>query len=134
MTNEAVKVELYGANNDGNPIRYTCASGTAIAKGTLLKFSGDNTVAAHDGEGNVIAGIAAMDKANNDYSTTISVWTDGTFEMAGSGILLGGPVGPGMDANTVSGVLESGSGAQVIGYAREAFGATRGTANVRVKL
>ena len=32
MANEWVKVELYGANNDGTPVRYTIADATAVQK------------------------------------------------------------------------------------------------------
>jgi len=137
MVYEAVKVELFGPNNDGNPIRYTCASGTAIAKGTLLKFSGDNTVAAQTAVTDMIAGIAAHDKSGSDYSTTISAWTDGVFEMKCSGaVTLGNWVGPGGTANTISGAaidLNVASGANIFGYAREA-GSADETINVRVKL
>ena len=33
---ELVPVELYGANNDGEPRRYTIADGVTVSKGTLL--------------------------------------------------------------------------------------------------
>ena len=69
MANEAVILEL---NEYSNPLQYTCAAGTSISKGTLLKLSGDNTVAASSST-DVYAGVAAMDKDGSDSSTKISV-------------------------------------------------------------
>jgi len=75
MANEAVKVEL--TNQDGFQRTFTCASDAAITKGTLLKFSGDRLAAKSDADLDPIAGIAAMSKQADDYSTKISVWTNG---------------------------------------------------------
>jgi hypothetical protein len=78
MTAEAVIIELF---NGGRPIRYTCAEATGIAKGALLQISGDRTVSAHSGVDQPIAGIAAFEKVASDGSTTISVYTDGIFDL-----------------------------------------------------
>jgi hypothetical protein len=137
MVYEWVKVELYGQNNDGNPIRYTCASGTAIAKGTLLALSDPRTVAAQTTNAQVCAGVAAMDKAANDNSTSIAVWTDGIFEARASGgaIAVGASITSGLGTNCVSGVaLTTVSGAQIIGYALEAADAGGEVINVRLRL
>ena len=134
MVYEATKIFLFGANNDGNPITYTCASGTAIAKGTLLQLSDPMTVSAHSGVAQPIAGIAAMDKANNDYSTTISVWTDGIFDMKASGAtLIGQGVTAGATGNTISGAIATASGAYTFGYCLEALGANE-TGRVKLTL
>ena len=82
MANEAVIIELLG--NGGDPVRYTCASGTKIAKGTILELTDPRTVAANNGVDKV-AGIAAHDKAADDYSTTISAYTNGIFDLTGAG-------------------------------------------------
>ena len=78
MGDEAILIELFG---DGRPIRYTCADGTPIPKGTLLTISGAKTVVSHSNADQAIAGIAAHEKVANDGATTISVYTDGIFDM-----------------------------------------------------
>jgi len=136
MAKEAVKVEL--TNTTGFPRRFTCASGTAITLGSLLKFATPRTAALSDGTADPIAGIASMDKEGDDYSATISVWTDGIFEMYASGAITAGqPVMSAADANfpnhvkkALSAVQSPASGAAVIGYALanisdEAAGAVR---------
>ena len=78
MASEAVIIEL--GSRFGEPRSYTCASGTAIAKGTLLKLSTPNTVAATSST-DLFAGIAAMDKSATDYTTKISAYTAGDFDL-----------------------------------------------------
>jgi len=78
MANEAVIIELF---NKGRPIRYKCADGATIEKGTLLQISGDRTVSAHSAADQPIAGIAAHEKLINDGQTTIAVYTDGIFDL-----------------------------------------------------
>jgi len=78
MANEATIIELF---NGGKPIRYTCADGATIAKGTLLQLSADKTVSAHSAADQPIAGIAAAEKVANDGATTIAVYTDGIFNI-----------------------------------------------------
>jgi hypothetical protein len=90
MALEITKVELFGENRDGNPLSYTCASGTAIAKGTLLTITDPRTVTANSASGAQCAGIAAMDKSGSDFSTKIAVWTDGIFEGYASGAITAG--------------------------------------------
>ena len=80
MANEAVIVELLG--DAGNPVRYTIADSGAIAKGTLLKLSGDRTVIASTGIGPMVcAGIAASEKVANDGQTTLGAYTYGIFDL-----------------------------------------------------
>lgn len=78
------KVELYGSNSDGNPVRYTVADGTTISKGILLKFADPRTASAAVAKGDLFAGISAMDKEADDGATAITVWTNGIFEMQAS--------------------------------------------------
>ena len=80
MANEAVIIELLGYNR-GCPINYTCADGTGIAKGTLMELTGDKTVSANTNDNAPIVGIAAAEKVASDGSTTISVWTNGIFDI-----------------------------------------------------
>jgi len=138
MTNEAVKVELYGQNNDGDPRRYTCASGVAIAKNTLLSLADPRTAAKATTAGSAIAGISSMAKSATDYSTSISAWTNGIFELKASGaITVGFPVISAADAtnaqNTVMSATNGASGAMVIGYALETA-SDADTINVRLAL
>ena len=137
MANEWTKVELYGANNDGDPRRYTVASGTAIAKGTLLAMTDARTAIAHSGIDQPIAGVAAMAKSATDLSTSISAWTNGVFEVTSSGaITVGRGVVSGVTANQVrqAGVNSTAaSGAVVMGYVLET-GEEAEVINVRLKL
>lgn len=141
MVNELTVVELYGANNDGDKRRYTCASGTAITKGTLLTLTDNRTAIAASGtSGALCAGIAAMDKANNDNSTSISAWTNGIFKaVASQAIVVGNPLKVISNADNLNTVgssatpLHSASGAAVIGYALETAG-TGTTFEMRLRL
>jgi hypothetical protein len=78
MAAEAIIIELF---NGGRPIRYTCADVTGILKGTLLYIQADRTVRAHSAIDQPIAGIAAHEKVSSDGATTISVYTDGIFDL-----------------------------------------------------
>ena len=95
MANEASIIQLLG--NGGDPVEYTVADGTGIAKGTIMKFSSDpRTIAASSADGDFIAGIAASEKVASDGSTTLAVYTNGIFDIActastGSAVL-GAPV------------------------------------------
>jgi hypothetical protein len=135
MANEAVKVEL--TNSTGFQRRFTVADSAGIAKGSLLKLTDPRTAAQSDGTGDPIAGIAAMEKVAYDGSTSISVYTDGIFEMLASGaIILGQPVKSAANvANSVMAAYASSaaSGAQVIGYCMETA-ADGETVNIRVRL
>lgn len=62
------------------PIPFTCANGTGIAKGAILKLTDPMTVALADGDQDYVAGIAAEEKIANDGKTKIAVWIDGVFK------------------------------------------------------
>ena len=138
MANEWAKVELYGANNDGCPRRFTIADGVSVSKGQTLVLS-DPRTAAGGGAGlfDPCAGVAAMEKEANDGSTSISVWTDGVFEAVASGAIAVGQAIMFADLNRVKAVNLSASGAQmgaqVCGYALEAADNAE-TINVRLRL
>lgn len=134
MAFEATKVEL--TNETGFPRSYTCASGTAITKGSLLNLSDPRTAAQSATEGEPLAGIASMDKSATDQSTRITAWTDGVFEMYASGAIVAGR--PVMSAgstgtNHVKLAPTTASGAAILGYAEETA-ADDEVINVRVRL
>lgn len=133
MANEAVIITLLG--NGGDPVNFTVADGTGIAKGTLMKISGDNTAAAATADGDLLVGIAAAEKVASDGSTTLAVYTNGIFDMTVDGAntaTLGYPLKCD-GANLVSDADEAGAhgSSEVIGYALEA-GAVNEVIAVRV--
>lgn len=136
MANEAVIVELLG--NGGDPIRYTVADGTGIAKGTLLKISSDpRTAAANSADGDFCAGVAAAEKVASDGTTTLAAYTNGIFDLTvatGSSVTLGAPVKM-VTANTVADADDStiANASEVLGYSLETGSATE-VVQVRVRL
>ena len=134
MTYEATKIELYGANNDGNPIDYTY-SGTEMAlKGTLVVISGCTngqrivSRALTHLEGAPIAGILSADASGLyvlgvDFPR-VGVWTQGVFQMRCSGLCTAGaPIASVSEVGSANWVMVSPSvttasgGAVVFGYA-----------------
>ena len=105
MANEAVVVELLG--DQGDVIEYTVASGTTIAKCTLLQLADERTASASDGE-NVFAGIASTEKDGSDYSTTLGAYTYGVFDLVSA------------DDTISVGAIVSLSGANLVKTATEA--------------
>lgn len=89
MANEAVCIEPYTLTT-----RYTVATGTAIAKGTILKLSADPNTAIASSGADVFAGIALDTKTATDNVSEISAALDGTWDIvaAGSAITLGSMV------------------------------------------
>jgi hypothetical protein len=132
MANEAVIIELLG--NGGDPVRYTCANGTGIAKGTLLQLADPRTASATSADGDKFIGIAAHEKVANDGSTSIAVYTNGIFGLKDSG----GGVNAGTrvkvnGANLIATADEAGANgeSEVVGLVLTNAGAG-GTAVVRV--
>ena len=123
MSNEITKVELFGQNNDGNPMSYTIASNALITKGTLMDLADPRTTHAATTIMEPIAGIAAMGK-DYDHSTRISVWTNGVFESVASGaITAGNYIMSASDANypntLAMAAVTVASGAAIVGVALE---------------
>lgn len=108
-------IELTG-NPRGRPIRYTCADGAGIAKGTLLKITDPRTTAAQTATADAFAGIAAEEKVASDGKTTIGVYTKGIFSIqSGAAIAVGATLIPATEANKVitadaAGILKSAVG------------------------
>lgn len=62
------------------PIPFTCADGTGIEKGSILKLADPMTVSLTTGDTDAVAGIAAEEKIANDGKTQIAVYTRGIFK------------------------------------------------------
>ena len=134
MTNELTKVELYGANNDGTPVRYAVANGISISKGDLLTLLDDRAASsATTAWGAPFAGVASEEHTSGQGVTSVSAWTNGIFEAVASGAIeVGGPVRA-ADVNKVMAAENIASGAKTLGYALETV--TDGeTINVRLRL
>jgi hypothetical protein len=130
-----VKVELYGANNDGSPRRYTIADATAVSKGTLLALSTPRTATVAAAASVTYAGVASEEHPASAGITSIAAWTDGIFRaVASDAVVAGQPVTGGATDQIYKGqagtVL---SGAALLGYAMEDIAAA-GTGAIRLKL
>ena len=127
------KVEL--TNSTGFPRRYTVASGVAINKGTLLGLQDPRTASGSVTVLMPCAGVANMDKEADDYSTSITAWTDGIFKCECSGAIAAGEpvlIGGADQIIAASGGTVA-SGAQIIGYALET-GADNETIQFRLRI
>lgn len=62
------------------PVFFTCADGTGIPKGSVLKLTDPNTVVITAGDTDPVAGIAAEEKIASDGKKTIAVYQRGTFK------------------------------------------------------
>jgi len=83
---------------DAKPLvsrRFTCATSTAIPKGTFLKLSADQTASASTGTGDVFVGFAHAD-VNNSTDTAFNTETNVTadkgqvYELVASGSITRG--------------------------------------------
>ena len=139
MANEWTKVELYGANNDGTPRRYTIANATSVSKGQLLSLIDPRTVGGGAASAAAVAGVASEDHLANQGITSISVWTDGIFEAVaydaigvGAGIMAAGG-GNKVLALDVASAASIQFGTGCFGYSLEAAEAAE-TVNVRLQV
>lgn len=62
------------------PIPFTCADGTGIEKGAILKIADPFTVSLTAGDTDAIVGIAAEEKIANDGKVKIGVYISGIFK------------------------------------------------------
>lgn len=77
------------------PVSFTCANGTGIEKGTLLKLTDPNTAIIHSAVNDPIAGIAYTEKIANDGNTCVAVLTgpgDELIATASGSITAGDPL------------------------------------------
>ena len=81
MANEvATIITLLG--NQGDPVEFTVATGTAIPKGTLMQLSGTpQTASASSADGEFFCGIAATEKTATDGVTKMACITHCVAEM-----------------------------------------------------
>jgi hypothetical protein len=72
------------------PIPFTVADNTGIEKGAILKLTDPMTASLADGDGDIIAGIAAEEKIADDGKTKLGVYRRGIFKvLAGTAITVG---------------------------------------------
>lgn len=72
------------------PIMFTCADGTGIEKGALLKMTDPMTAALSAASDDVMAGIAAEEKIASDGKTKIAVYRRGIFKVEANGNITAG--------------------------------------------
>lgn len=108
MANEAV------LRNRGvaHPVDFIVADGAGIEKGTILELTDPRTGAANDGNGDVIAGVAAREKIASDGRTRLAAFTPGCGAIFDMTVASGASVTVGNYVST--------SGANVIKNATEA--------------
>jgi len=133
MADEAVVMTLYG--NNGDRMEFDCATGTAIAKGAVMKLTDPNTVIINSGAGDVVAGIAAFEKTATDGKAKMTVITNCDAKMvvcAGQTTTAGQGVRISATVNQIQGytTLDNEAGIQ-LGKAKET-GAAGETVLVRV--
>lgn len=116
------KVELYGDNNDGAPIRYTIVDGVAVSKGWAGALRDPRTASAAVVADVLFTGIFSEEVISGDNPGAVSVYTQGIFEGYASGAIgLGAPVTFVKD-NYISAAVGAASGATVIGHCLETAG------------
>ena len=116
MANECVLITMVD-----NPIGFAVANATGITKGTVLKISGSNTVAASNAVDDLIGGIAFADKIASDGVTQLAVYRNGRFKatISGSNVAVGDALGTSLTANMLKLANLNLSGSRIIGRALE---------------
>ena len=76
------------------PVSFTCADGTGIEKGSLLKIADPNTVSQAGTDNDPVIGIAAEEKIANDGNTQIAVYLGGIFKgtAGAAGVTVGNAI------------------------------------------
>jgi len=110
------------------PTSMTCADGTGIEKGTVLKMTDPNTVAANDTAEDVVGGIAYTEKIADDGNTQIAVLAGPGDELKAyaSGAIAIGDTLSSCDAafpNYLQAATAGLSGSHTIGISKEAAAA-----------
>ena len=110
------------------PVSMTCSNTTGIEKGSVLKLSDPDTVAASTAANDIVGGIAYSEKIANDGNTKIAVLTGPGDELRGiasGSISVGDPlvtaVGPAANYLASGRALTASalSGSRIIGYSKE---------------
>ena len=126
MADEAQSIVLLG--NKGDPIEVIVATGTAIAKGTLMQLSSSpKTCTATSGASQIFLGILDEEKTTTDGKVKLKVLTHCLADLtcgAGETMVLGGAVMTGAAANEVDVATDNTveGGAMVVGIAQETVG------------
>ena len=114
MANEAAIRDRFS-----NPMDWTVADGTALAKGAIVAASDLRTVAAIS-SGAAVAGIMAREKIASDGRTQVAVFYDGVFDVIASGAVTVGDSVSAANGNYVYTAVPSAlKGAKVMGTALE---------------
>lgn len=74
MADECILIEEWGIPTSG-----TCANGTGIEKGAVLKLADPDTVSTSDGDTDACPGIAAAEKIASNGQTKLAYHTTGKF-------------------------------------------------------
>lgn len=102
MADEATNITLLG--NQGDPIEVIVATGTAIAKNSILRLSASPKTAAISASGGIMIGILNEEKTTTDGKTKVSVLTHCIADLTCGGsetAVLGEPVIMGAAANEI---------------------------------
>ena len=97
---------------------FTCADGTAIAKGQLLALTDNRTAIRNSTSGSVLAGICARDKVASNGITEVDVYTDGIFAMtfSGSGTVGLAVIGSSASQDSVEQASVTEKGREILGH------------------
>lgn len=100
---------------------FTIADGASVAKGTLMKLTDPNTVAASDGDADIIAGVLKVEKVANSGITQAAVWTRGEFKAtAGGSITVGDALITNASTGAANELITAGVNAEnIVGRSRE---------------
>jgi len=110
------------------PISMTCADGTGIEKGTLLKMTDPNTAAASAAANDIIVGVAYTEKVASDGNTQCSVLTGPGDELrafasgsvsVGDALVSAVPAGNNLLASASGLTPTDLSGSTIVGYSKE---------------
>jgi predicted RecA/RadA family phage recombinase len=105
------------------PINFTCADGTGIEKGAILKLTDSMTASLADGDEDIVAGIAATEKIENDGTTSVAVYRRGIFRMQANGAIDAGDVvataATSGESNEIDTATASAVGCKTLGIALE---------------
>lgn len=134
MAHEWTKVELFGANNDGGVTRYTIADGASVSKGAVLQVLDGRVASSGHLVQAPIAGIASEEHIAGQGVTSISVWTNGIFNVTASGVIAAGISCAPADASNVNKVCSSATTAEWTGIRAIDSAAAGETFSVRLNL
>ena len=136
MADEATNIVLLG--NKGDPVEVIVATGTAIAKNSVMRLSADPQTAAIGASGGIMIGILSEEKTATDGKTKLAVLTHCIVDLtcgAAETMVLGAPVHMGavvneVDVATADTVVAT---ALVVGQALETVG-NNGTGAVLINV